>query len=318
MKTPIQAPTIVTTDLARRDRRISTTRSAHRAMRAGAVIAAAALLCACASSGPVAEGETAAVEQRVLLREIPDGETIRITGAAVGANALGTDATSAARRRTAGKVAAGTAGAVGGAVLGASGGLIAGIVACGPIGIICGPIAMVVGGVGGSAALGAMGAKAVGNDAPRRKAARHLPRVMRDAAVAAQVELSTSEPLVDAFAAQSVEHWAVDDAAAGAPAIAIRVEQFDFTRGSSKQLVLNLVSSMTVTYPSEPSGSTGPALFRFESAQHTAKAWAANGGALIDAEIERGLEQHAAAMVRRLSEPAPQLRSISVGSEAKD
>jgi len=287
--------------------------------RAAVIVMAAALMGACASSGPVNEAATATVEKEVPLRALGDGATIRVAGAAVAAESLGADATSAARRRAAGKAAAGTAGAVGGAVLGAGGGLVAGFVFCGPVGIICGPIAAVVGAVGGTAVGGAAAAKAVGRDAPRRKEAARLPTAMRDGATAAQTTLSTAQPLVDAFAAHAADRWVIDAAADSAPGIVLGIERFDFSRDSNKRYAMNLVSSMTVVYPGESGGSTLPTLFEFESAQYSVDDWAADDGALIHAEIERALESHADAMARQLAEPRHAvLEPLSVARQMQD
>ncbi len=298
---------------------VSTCTQVAAPARAAVIVVAAALMCACASSGPVNDAPTATVEKEVLLRAVPDGATIRVTGASVGAESLGADATSAARRRAAGKVAAGTAGAVGGAVLGAGGGLVAGFMFCGPMGIICGPIAAVVGAVGGTAVGGTAAAKTVGRDAPRRTEAARLPTAMRDVATAAQIRLATAQPLIEVFAARAGDRWIIDDTAGKAPVIDMQIEQFDFTRGSDKRFAMNLMSTMTVTYPlpqagSAQAGTTVPKRFRFASPQYTAEQWAADDGALLTAELQRALRRHADEMVGQLTAPE-RLQQLAAGSK---
>jgi len=285
------------------------------ATRPALAIAATAILSACASSGPAAPTAPSAPEtvaKRAQFRAIPEGSAILVIGLA---GNLDSGERSTARKRSgervAGQAAAGTAGALGGAVLGATGGAIAGLVACGPLALICSPLAAVVGAVGGSAGGAVLGVGLTRGSASKRDDMPPPPAPLRDVVSEVAAGLAHSAPLVSAFEHEVDGHWIIGAGQSAAGVVMLEIEGFFFSRGHKQTYSMEVVSSMTVAYPEGDAEAemTVPLRLSYVSEAHSVEEWAAEDAAVVRAELDTALTRHAAAMTEMLIDPRAALNA---------
>ncbi len=263
----------------------------NRTTRSVALLAATALISACASTGTPTE---------TTLRSVPLGSDIRVTG-------IEPDVETP-NAKTAGEAIAGGAvvGAAGGALIGAAGGFMTGF-ACGPLFVICGPVAAVVGGAGGAM----VGAVAGGVTNAMRALPKDKAEALEAIMTATIVDFSGSQKLVEEFKAQSNDRWTITDA--GAPTeITIGIEGLYLeqgkglvlNQGTKDSLVVKLVTSMVVSHGPGELDTTELMLFTYVR-QHPVDYWIEDDGANFQAMIHAAYAANIADMIKVLEGYSP-------------
>lgn len=262
----------------------------NRTTRSVALLAATALITACASTPT----ETTSPS-------VPLGSDIRVTGIE--------PEVETPNAKTAGEAIAGGAvvGAAGGALIGAGAGFMMGF-ACGPLFVVCGPIGA-VGGIAGGAIFGA----AFGGIT---NAMRALPKDKAEALEAIMtatiVDFSGSQKLIEEFEAQNYNRWTLTEA--GAPTeITLGIEGLFLEQGKKDLLVVKLVTSMVVSHGPGELESTERMLFTYVR-QHHIDYWIEDDGANFQAMIYAAYAANVADMIKVLEGVSPLNAGGSSGS----
>ena len=262
----------------------------NRTTRSVALLAATALITACASTPT----ETTS-------RSVPLGSDIRVTGIE--------PEVETPNAKTAGEAVAGGAvvGAAGGALIGAGAGFMMGF-ACGPLFVICGPIGA-VGGIAGGAIFGA----AFGGIT---NAMRALPKDKAEALEAIMtatiVDFSGSQKLIEEFEAQNNNRWTLTEA--GAPTkITLGIEGLFLEQEKKDSLVVKLVTSMVVSHGPGELESTERMLFTYVRQRHI-DYWIEADGANFQAMIRAAYAATVADMIKVLEAVSPLNAGGSSGS----
>jgi len=248
----------------------------NRTTRAAALLAATALISACAS----APTETTS-------RSVPLGSDIRVTGIETEVETPNV--------KTAGEAVAGgaVAGAAGGALIGGAGGFMTGF-ACGPLFVICGPVGAVAGVAGGAVFGAAVGGVSNAMRALPKEKAAALEAIM----AATIVDFSGSQRLVKEFEARSNDRWTITDA--GTPTeITLGVEGLFLEQGTKDLLTVKLVTSMVVSHGPGELDTTERILFTYVR-QHHIDYWIEDDGANFQAMIHAAYAANIADMIKVL------------------
>lgn len=257
----------------------------NRATSSVALLAATALISACASTSK---------STHATLQSIPLGSSIRVV--AVEPEIETPDA------RTAGEtVAKGTAaGAAAGAAVGAATYGVIVALGCGSFVVICGPIMLVTGVASGAiAGAAAFGIETAMLALPKEKA-EALEAVMADTIAG----LSVSQMLVQEFTEQSGNRWTVTDAEVPTE-ITLGIEGLFVDQGKDDQLVVKLVNSMVISYGPGELDTTKRILFTYVSERHHVDHWIEKDGANFQTAIYEGFASNMEDMVKVLQMYSP-------------
>lgn len=237
------------------------------------VLATAALICACASSEPPKPTHSA-------LRTIPLGSNVQIIGMQPDIKAP--DARTA--EETVARGAAATAAE--GALFGFEAGF-----ECGPLFIICSPLA-----AAGTAILGAAfgGVESAMLALPKEKA-EAFEQIMYSAVV----DVDIPAALVERFKIAGGGLWTMTDAAAPI-SITLGVEGLYINQGTKDRVVVHLVNSMAIRYGPGPFDTTKRVLFRHSSDQHHIDYWIADDGANFRTAVREAFARNMEDMIRVL------------------
>ena len=190
-------------------------------------------------------------------------------------------------------VVLGAAGALGGAALGGVTGAIAGF-SCGPLFIVCGPVAaaagIVIGGVGG----GAAGAVYGGRGGISGDKAKQFNEITAQLIDADKLELQ----LHDRLSASISERWIVDRDSSNT--VALNIKSLYFEQGRKEFVRLVFDSEMEVHF----GGKTSRVKYKHVGAPRYVDDWLADDGKRFQSEIDAAIENVTHTMVGKLASGA--------------
>ena len=253
----------------------------NRTTRSVALLAATALISACASTPT----ETTS-------RSVPLGSDIRVTG-------IEPDVKTP-NAKTAGEAVAGgvVVGAAKAALLGAGAGIMMGF-GCGPLLEICIPVGAVVGLAGGAI----FGAVAGGVTNAMRALPKDKAEALEAIMTAMIVDFSGSQKLVEEFKAQSNDRWTLTEAGASTE-ITLGIEGLFIEQGTKDSLAVKLVTSMVVSHGPGELDTAERILFTYVR-QHHVDYWIEDDGANFKAMIHAAYAANIADMTKVLEGYSP-------------